>query len=135
MKVKLDTGAGFVELDDVRSYNLSIKCDLKEYASSTSGGWKKRHPGKITASGSIEFYDQDVRTAPDLGTVAKLQLFVSDTLFWLIHWARFGQGDYQVSPEGADIASGTANWNWSGFDAGVVGTITKPGGTEFWPAA
>ncbi|HAI11076.1 MAG TPA: hypothetical protein DCM28_05185 [Phycisphaerales bacterium] len=135
LKVELAETDTFTELDDVRSWTLTIACDLKEYASSSTSGWKKRKAGNITASGSISFYNQDVRTAPDIGDVRKLRLYVTSTLFYLIHWARFGEGAYETSIEGAELASGTANWNWSGFNAGVAGTITKPDTTEWWPAA
>ena len=135
LKVELAETDTFTELDDVRSWTLTIACELKEYASSSTDGWKKRKAGNISASGSISFYDQDVRTAPDLGHVRKLKLFVTSTQFYLIHWARFGEGSYETSAEGAELASGTANWNWSGFNAGVVGTITKPDESVFWPAA
>ncbi|MFG0247839.1 MAG: hypothetical protein ACF8OB_03045 [Phycisphaeraceae bacterium JB051] len=135
LKVELAEESTFAELLDVRSWTLTIACELKEYSSSSSGGWKKRHPGNITASGSIEFYDQDTHTAPDAGDVRKLKLYVTDTLFWLIHWGRFGEGSYETNMEGADVVSGSANWNWSGFEGGVAGVITKPGDTAFWPAA
>ena len=135
MKVELATDDAFTELVDVRSWTLTIACELKEYASSSSDGWKKRHAGRITASGSIDFYDQDVRSAPDIAQNVKLKLYVTDTEFWLIHWGRIADGSYAPSSESGDIVSGSVNWNWTGFNAGVVGTITKPDAEEFWPAA
>ncbi|MBL4699639.1 MAG: hypothetical protein JKX85_00135, partial [Phycisphaeraceae bacterium] len=114
-KIEIDTGAGFVELVDVRTASLSIKSDLKEYSSSSTGGWKKRKAGRISANGSFDFYDQDVRTAPDIAQDAKLRVYVSDTEFWLFHWARIADGSYEPSPESGDTVSGSVNWNWTGF--------------------
>lgn len=126
---------GGSEFADVRSMSLTITANNKEYASSSTGGWKKRKAGSIDANGSFSFYHDDITAIPDAGDTEILKLYTTDSAFWEIKWAQVADDGVEVDIEGDELNGGSVNWNLNGFEGGVAGYIKKPDTNTFWPAA
>src|SRR5690606_15331158 len=70
-KVAIDAAndSTFVDVDDVRTWSLSISCDLKAFNSSSTGGQTARRAGRLDASGSYTVYIDDAADLPSEGDI------------------------------------------------------------------
>lgn len=128
-KAELDT----TELDDVRSMSLTITADNHAYTSSSTGGWTKRLAGRLDASGSIDFYSDDLTGLPESGTFKQIALYVDATQKWDLKWGHIDSIEPDVNIESGEPVGVTLNFSFSGFNGGQQGSIEKPGGNAIWP--
>jgi len=108
-------GGAKTEVLDVRSWKVSRLSDNKEYASSSTAGWKKRVAGNRDWNGSFEVYTQDGDLALgfDEGDKVTLEL-LSDTGMTLTGPAIIDSIDEDVQVEGGDPTAATVNFSGDG---------------------
>ena len=122
-----DTGSGYTNIPQVRTWTLTINPESKEYASSSTNGAKAKLEGNENCSGTITLYDDDT-TPFDSGTLdikagdsGWLKLYKSATKFFLVP-VYIDSVEYTTDIEGGEIESATINFS----EDGNLGTITYP---------
>jgi len=140
-KVQLATVTGDpADVDDVRTISMTITADNQEYASSSTGGAKRRVSGNVDLNFSFSVYTDDFSSLPGVNDVRRVLLFVDATHSWDIEWGIFsGQSDLQVDREGGTPVGATCNGSFTGFtyvtDTPMLGYIKTPadGAPTYWP--
>jgi len=104
-----------VEVADVRNWKVNRASDNKEYASSSTAGWKKRVAGNRDWSGSFEVYlqDGDMTLAFDDGDDITL-ILQTDSGQTFTGPAIVDGIDYDDNIEGGDPVAGTVNFSGDG---------------------
>jgi hypothetical protein len=126
----------WTELTDVRNWKLKFSTDNKEYASSSTAGWKNRKKGAMKCDVSIGVYASDYTTLPAPGTITGVRLYDAASTYWLVNWIIWGEmTDIGASPEESGLVAATLNGQFRAL-ALVTATITagniaKPGGTAW----
>lgn len=124
------------EIADVRSATLNITAGNSEYGSSSTEGWTKRVPGAIDATATVEVYTDALSGLPAQGAVGVLDLFVDATDSWELEWMMVAGVEPTIDAESGDPVGATINYEFTGFNGGEVGGITRPGElTASWPEA
>lgn len=140
-KVCVFDGTTLTRLEHITQAVLTFTREAKTTVNSgTSNGsgacLTKRYPGS-DIDWTLALTSENGNEVPLLatGTIRNFRLFVDATLFWDLKWGLLGQRTgLQVDRETGNIISQVHNAEMKGFNAGVAGLISKPGGTQFWPA-
>ena len=126
----------WTELTDVRNWKLKFATDNKEYASSSTAGWKNRKKGQMKCDVSISVYTDDYTTLPAPGTITGVRLYDAAATFWLVNWIIWGEmTDIGASPEESGLVAATLNGQFRALAlvtaTPTAGNITKPGGAAW----
>lgn len=141
-KVALATPAAspsFADLDDVLSYTITIKRELKAYVSSSSAPNTKRVAGNWDASLSMKVLVADFTTLPDEDSVKHVRCYVTAALYWDFKWMRVAAlNDLGANVESGEPVSPTIEFQMeAATDIGgtpTIGAILTPAGATVWPA-
>ena len=126
------------ELSNVVSVTLTISAANQDYVDSStivSGvAWTGKKEGRIDWNANIVLNTDDQPLAK--GSDQQLRLYTDASLFWLLEWGHLR--DYtnlNVDNDSGAILQQTMAFEKAGLDptTSALGTITKPGGTVFWP--
>lgn len=128
-----------------KSFSFTVNHEAQEYLDSTcyisegalSGQvWKKRMPGIIDCTGTIDYVgDQDIATMDDLQELKIVHKSGnSETVLLKMKYARYmGTGGITVDPSSGSLIGGQGKFNMAAHnDAGTIGSLTLYG-TELFP--
>ena len=101
-------------------------------------GWPNRAKGNIDATLTWVQGFNDPSVLQTLGAFANYKLYVTETLFWELQWAKMRKLpiDYPIADSDGQtdwIAAKECQAHYSGWLGGVQGYIKKPAGTNVWP--
>lgn len=108
-------GVTYTNIPEVTHWDLSVEPEAKEYASSSTGGAKRRIAGNDGWSGSVEMYvDAGARLdgAPLSirgGTTGTFKLYEDATRFFIAP-AYINSVEYTVDIESGDLIKATVNY-------------------------
>lgn len=123
------------DVDNVRSWSLSITSDLQAYNDSSTGGQTRRKARRLDARGSYAVNISDFADLPAEGSKTPIRLYVNATEYWAINSTIIDSVKPEVDSETGELVGATVNWSWDAMPAGAAGSITKPGAsTASWPA-
>jgi hypothetical protein len=135
---KLPNDMGWTEILDVRSMDLTLRCEGKPYRSSTTVGHTKRVMGNVDASFSVQFYQGNLASLIPEGTIIGIRLYVNATEFWEIAWGIVqGYSGIEVDRNTVNVVGATMNCGFKSFVTddngdGVQGWIVPPGAEGQW---
>ena len=115
--VSTDGGATYVNIPEVRKWTLKVTKNAKEYASSSTGGGKRKLAGAENFSGSIDVYHDLSSTLKALGVVpgasVYFKLFETSTSFYIAP-SYVDDVDKSVDIEGEGIIDGAVAFSRDG---------------------
>lgn len=128
-------GAASAVWGDLVSASLTFTNPSVQYVNSSTGGLTGRKPGPAI-DWTLSVVENDfAKASPALGDQVELKLYTTNALFWHLKWGIVKDfSNLNVNRTTGEIISRTVAIEMNGFDdAGVAGTIIKPGAVTFWP--
>lgn len=121
----LGTGTVYVNIPEIRKWDLTVSNATKEYASSSTAGAKQRIAGAEDAKVTMDAYIDRSTAGASLdsmgikaGAAGKLKLWEDNTYFWIVP-VYVDDVAYHADIEGGNIVDGT-------ISASRNGAITYP---------
>lgn len=124
-----------------KSFNFSISTETQElldsscFVDATDDVWKKRYPGIIDCTGTIDWVGD---TEPgDMNNIEELTITCKGTTVLQMGFARYmGMGSYTVDPSSGSLIGGSSSFNMCAHDdEGTMGSLTVLGIDLFPPQA
>jgi hypothetical protein len=120
------------DIPDVRTWSLSLTCDVQPYNSSTAGGVTTRVAGgKKMGSATLDFYQSALSYLSAAGTsivpgaYGILKLYVNATEFYQLSYVVVGDnGNIGAGAEAATLNNVTLSFMYTSF-TNVSGTMTR----------
>lgn len=133
----------FTEIEDIQSATLTITRALKAYSSSGTVDSGRLRTKRVTG-GPWDFtfsYSQlegDPALLFESNTVKHFQVFINDTLYWELKWARATElSGIETDYETGELIGATQNWEMEGWTdvegSQAEGKIAAPAPTTWWP--
>lgn len=143
-KVALGTVAAeptWTDETDVRNWSLTITAANASYASSSTSNATRRVRGNISVTFNYSVYAAGGMAsliAPN--TIKGLRLHSTASTYWELLWVLFGDAsDLTVNREQVNVVGCSYSGKYRGItlvgSADTKGSIKKPGGATYWPAA
>lgn len=140
----LTSGAyvGDLEIPDIESWELTLRCENKARVTSSTGGVTKRRAGPKDASARITLLESDLSALAAAtrmfreGQMGRLDLYVDTSTFFLMEYMKLASLSVASSPESGEYDRLNVGFDFSGYaiEAGVhvKGQIVDPGAVAWW---
>lgn len=134
-------GSGTGNTINWKSFSFTINHEAQELLDSTcfeqssNDVWKKRYPGIIDCTGTIDWVgDLEPST---LNTIEKLTISCKGTTVLEMKYARYmGMGSFTVDPSSGALIGGSSSFNMCAHnDSGAMGSLTVLGISLFPPSS
>lgn len=141
LKVANDPFSSFNAVSEVRTMSLTLNSANPVLHTAEGDGWPNRAAGNMTGVIAASMYADDSdgwESFPQPNTVQSLQMYVTDSLYYLVRWVRWGDlGDMGADIEGSAMVGASMSGLFNGFtevsSSWTKGVITKPAGGDVWP--
>lgn len=127
------------ETVNFKSFNFTLNHEVQEYLGSdcvdeNGKVWKKRYPGLIDCTGTIDIADDAPLATPN--DIGALVITCGDTELLNIGYARYmSTSGLTVDPSSGALVSSTGNFSMAAHnDSGSIGSLSVMG-TSIWPPA